>query len=73
MAATNALFKSLKDRMQWVTYLHLRAPAWRQYEADALFQKYHDDASPYLVLSAQNAVGAALYEMGLSWDRTKNS
>lgn len=73
MAATNVLLKSLKDRTQWIVYLHLRTPAWRHPEADALFRKWHDDASPYLSLSPQYAVGAALSEMGLTWDRTRNS
>lgn len=74
MAAVNSLLKSLRDRTQWVTYLHLRTPPWRHDEADACFSKWHDDASPYLQCSPQCAVTAALHDMGLTnWALTKNS
>lgn len=69
----NVIVKTLRDRAQWITYLHLCVPAWRHNEADALFQKWHDDASPYDAQSPQSAVTAALVEMGLKWSRIKNS
>lgn len=64
--AANAMAKSLRERSQWLTYLHLwcRDPI-EELQADRIFSFWHEEQTEYLIVSAQVAVTAAINELGL--------
>lgn len=66
MAAMNAAQKSLRDRSQWLTYLHLwcRDPI-EQLQADRIFAFWCEEQTEFLIVSPQVAVTVAISELKL--------